>query len=277
VLYRHAEAILRHVEFAKQDAMRALNVPSGRVSIGFPLVLAALLSYETFARVRSAFPQIVLHITDASYAVVREQLINGRLDMALLFVEQPESALTIEPLLYEELVCVTAKPNTLPITLADAAQQPLLAAGPNSNCRRVAQEAFKKRGLDVTWISEIDTLSALRQAVACGIGDSIMSWSALYGYDGKIPLHYRSFADEKLKRPVALCFSEVGQRSPAIEAVAQVLKSLVYELIENGKWPSATIIAPQTERSPATAYFSASVLDDSPKPNDRSFGKGLVH
>src|ERR1700734_615743 len=65
VLYRHAEAILRHVEFAKQDTMCALNVPSGRVSIGFPLVLAALLSYETFARVRSAYPQIVLHITDA--------------------------------------------------------------------------------------------------------------------------------------------------------------------------------------------------------------------
>src|ERR1700689_2317281 len=51
VLYRHAEAILRHVEFAKYDAMSALKVPSGRVSIGFPGVLAPLLSYELFARV----------------------------------------------------------------------------------------------------------------------------------------------------------------------------------------------------------------------------------
>ena len=53
VLYRHAEAILRHVEFAKQDAMSALNVPSGRVSIGFPAATATVLSYELFARVRT--------------------------------------------------------------------------------------------------------------------------------------------------------------------------------------------------------------------------------
>ena len=35
ILYRHAEAILRHVEFAKQDAMSTLAVPSGHVAVGF--------------------------------------------------------------------------------------------------------------------------------------------------------------------------------------------------------------------------------------------------
>src|SRR5580698_11134280 len=39
ILYRHAEAILRHVEFAKQDAITALDVPSGRVFIGLPRLL----------------------------------------------------------------------------------------------------------------------------------------------------------------------------------------------------------------------------------------------
>ena len=47
VLYRHAEAILRHVEFAKQDALNVLSVPSGRVSIGFPVALASLLAIRT--------------------------------------------------------------------------------------------------------------------------------------------------------------------------------------------------------------------------------------
>src|SRR5580698_261559 len=48
ILYRHAEAILRYVESAKQAAMGALNVPSGRVAIGFPVTIAAFLSYELF-------------------------------------------------------------------------------------------------------------------------------------------------------------------------------------------------------------------------------------
>ena len=52
VLYRHAEAILRQVEFAKQDALSVQNVPSGRVSIGFPVALASLLGYELLVRIR---------------------------------------------------------------------------------------------------------------------------------------------------------------------------------------------------------------------------------
>src|ERR1700691_6573267 len=35
VLYRHAEAILRQVEFGKQDAVSAPKVPAGSVAIGF--------------------------------------------------------------------------------------------------------------------------------------------------------------------------------------------------------------------------------------------------
>src|ERR1700683_3414769 len=73
VLYRHAEAILRHVESAKRDAMSALNVPSGRVSVGFPGVLAPILSYELFMRVRAVFPQIVLHLSDANSGLLRER------------------------------------------------------------------------------------------------------------------------------------------------------------------------------------------------------------
>jgi LysR family nitrogen assimilation transcriptional regulator len=46
VLYRHAEAILRDVEFAKRDAASVLDVPSGRVSIGFPAAWAAIVGYE---------------------------------------------------------------------------------------------------------------------------------------------------------------------------------------------------------------------------------------
>ena len=87
ILYRHAEAILRHVEFAKRDAMSALNVPSGRVSIGFPITLARILSYELFTRVRDAYPQILLHSPMATVALLRERLVNGRLDIAVLFAE----------------------------------------------------------------------------------------------------------------------------------------------------------------------------------------------
>jgi LysR family nitrogen assimilation transcriptional regulator len=249
VLYRHAEAILRQVEFAKRDATSVLNVPSGGVSIGVPVALAGILSYDLFMRARSAYPQILLHVTEGNSALLRERLVNGRLDMAVLFEGQHERGLAVEPLLVEELFYVTADPDTSTVRLADAARHPLLAPGRSSSSQDVAQQMFGKHGLTVTLIGEIDTLTALRRAIASGIGNAILSWSALYDGDRKISLNYRRFADVEMVRPVALCFSEMTQRSPAIEAVALTLKSLVRELVESGTWRGVSLIAGPEELS----------------------------
>jgi len=242
VLYRHAEAILRQVESAKREAIGALNVPSGRVSIGFPAVLAPLLGYELLRRLRSLYPEILLHLSDANNWLLRERLLNGRLDMAMLFADRRERGLDVEPLLHEELFYVTADPDTAPIRIADVARGPLLMSGLGGSSRRVTELAFQKRGLNLTSIGEIDALGTLRRAVAAGIGNTILPWCALHGWDDGILLNYRPVIDAKLTRTVALCFSEVGQRSQAVNAVAETLRTLVRELVDNGTWQGVTLI-----------------------------------
>lgn len=242
VLYRHAEAILRHVDLAKRDAMSAQAVPSGRVSIGFPSALSTILGYELFARIHRNYPQILLHVTDGNSSLLHERLGNNRLDIAILFAERQERGLAIEPVLTEELFYVTKDQVRPSITLADTVHRPLLVPGPGSGIQRVLKKAFAERGLTVAPIGEIDALGALHQAVAAGIGDTILPWSALYQGGGKTALNYQRFADVKLVRNVAVCYPEIGQRSPAIEVVAMTLKSLIGDLIENGTWQGASPI-----------------------------------
>ncbi len=121
---------------------------------------------------RSAYPQVLLHLSDGYNSLLRERLLHGRLDIALLFADQPERGLAIEPLLLEELFYVTADRDNSPVRIADAAQRPLLICGPNSVNRRIAQEAFKKYGLTVAPVAEIDTLSTLRRAITSGLGNA---------------------------------------------------------------------------------------------------------
>jgi LysR family transcriptional regulator, nitrogen assimilation regulatory protein len=242
VLYRGAEAILRQLESAKQAAKSAIKLPSGRVSVGFPAALAPLLSYELFKRVRAAYPQILLYVSDGNSATLREWLLNSRLDIAL--TDQPERGLAVEVLALEELFYVTADLDTSPIALADAARRPLLMPGPGSACRRIAEEAFKKQELTVVSIGEINTLSALHGAIASGIGNAILSWAAAHNGGQRNALTCRRVADAKLTRPVALCFADAGQRSPAVEAVAETLKALVYELAESGTWQGVSLLKP---------------------------------
>lgn len=245
VLYRHAEAILRQLESAKQATKSAINLPSGRVSVGFPTVLAPLLSYELFTRVRALYPQIVLSMSEANSAMLRERLVNDRLDMAVLYADQRDRGFAVEPLAFEELFYVTADPDPSPILIGDAAQRPLLIPGPGSTCRRVAEETFEKHKQTVTSIYEIHTLSGLHGAIASGIGNAILSWAAaVCSSDQGKALNCRRIADAKLVRPVALCFSEVGQRGPAVDAVAETLKSLIRELVERGIWQGVSLIEP---------------------------------
>jgi len=229
--------------------MDAIDAPSGRVAFGFPSVLSPLLSYELLVRVRTAYPNILLHISEASGWLLRERLVNGRLDVGLLYVGQAERGLAVEPLVLEELFYCTADPDPAPIRLAEATQTPLLLAAHDANSRHVAEEAFKKRGLTVTPAAEIDTIITFRRAIASGMGNGIAPWCALYDGDGKVALNFRRFADAEMVRPVALCFPEVAQRSPAIEAVAATLKTLVLELVENGTWQGASLIDPAAEQS----------------------------
>ncbi|HTC02903.1 MAG TPA: LysR substrate-binding domain-containing protein [Xanthobacteraceae bacterium] len=266
VLYRHAEAILRHVEFAKHDALSAQNVPSGRVSIGFPVALASILATELFVRMRSTYPQILLHLADGNSAMLRERLDNGRLDLALLLTGKPERGLAVEPLVYEELFYATADQDDSPIRIADAARHPLVVPGPGSGVQRDAREAFEKHGLPLELIGECDSLNTMRELVASGIGNSIMTWSALHSGDQRLAVNYRRFADARMVRPVSLCFSEVGLRSPAIETVALTLKSLVRELVESGAWQGVTLIAPDTAPSGSPARNGDSKPDIAGRP-----------
>ena len=189
----------------------------------------------------------------ATARLLRERLNNGRLDIAVLLVDQPERGLAVEPLVLEELFYVTADQDNSPVHIADAAQRPLLVPGPDSGIQRDARKAFEKHGLPLVPIGECDSLNTLRELVASGIGNSIMTWSGLHGGDPRLALNYRRFVDAKMVRPVSLCFSEVGLRSPAIEAVALTLKLLVRELVESGAWQGVTLIAPDAEPSGSPA------------------------
>jgi DNA-binding transcriptional LysR family regulator len=167
----------------------------------------------------------------------------------------------VEPLVLEELFYATADQDRSPVRIADVARQPLLVPGPDSGIQRDAREVFEKYGLTLEPIGECDSLNTMRELVAAGVANSIMTWSGLHGGAPRIALNYRRFADAKMVRPVSLCFSEVGLRSPAIEAVALTLKSLVRELVESGAWQGVTLIAPTAEPSGSPARNGDSKSD----------------
>src|SRR5581483_2765383 len=197
---------------------------------------------------------IVLHVVDGNSSLLRERLVNGRLDIAVLFVDQAERGLVVDPILTEELFYISADSETSPVTMAEVARRPLLVPGPGSGSQRVADQIFRQHGVECAPIGEIDSMTTLLSAIVAGIGNAILPWCALYDGRGRLPLNHRPFADAKLTRPVSICHSEVvaeavGQISPPVQAVVLTLKNLVHELVERETWQGVSLYAPSIDLS----------------------------
>jgi LysR family nitrogen assimilation transcriptional regulator len=242
-LYRHAQAILRQVEIAKADAMNANAAPSGRVAVGIPTVLSPLLGYRLFSTVRDIYPEIRLSMLDGASALLRELSQNGRLDFALLFIRERERGLDVQPLLLEELFYLSATFAGEKATWEEIAALPLLLPGRESGVRRIVQSIWAEHNIQVETLGEIDANPTLKQAVASGIAGTVLPWSAMYDDASRAAAAIRLIPFEKpLVRPIALCFPEVMARSVATEAVAEILRACIRDLVESGEWHGAKLL-----------------------------------
>ena len=107
VLYRHAQIILRQFEQARSDVNSARAL-SGQVSVGLaPGTAASALALPLLKTVRARHPDIVLHLNESFGTTLSELVLNGRMDMAILYGGGGlMQGLAFEPLLTEELFVV---------------------------------------------------------------------------------------------------------------------------------------------------------------------------
>ncbi|MGE4219901.1 MAG: LysR substrate-binding domain-containing protein [Alphaproteobacteria bacterium] len=240
-LYRHACGILRQVEAARDDTMSTEAALAGDVAVGLPSVLSPMLSYRLFMAVRDRHPGIRLRLLDGHSPHLRELLESRRLDLSLLFLAPPEKGLTVEVLVREELFFLSADLDRTSIAIEDLAAQPLLLPSLQSGIIRALEAEFRKRGLALQTLGEMDSLSAVKQAAAAGIAGTVLPWSSLYGEELADSLSVARIEGVSLVRPVALCAPVLSQPSLAMLAVAAILTEIMRGLVTDRKWKGASL------------------------------------
>ena len=240
-LYRHACAILRQVEVARDDTMSTEAALAGDVAVGLPSVLSPMLSYRLFMAVRDRHPGIRLRLLDGHSPHLRELLESRRLDLSLLFLAPPEKGLTVEVLVREELFFLSADLTRSSIAIEDLAAQPLLLPSLQSGIIRALEAEFRLRGLTLRTLGEMDSLSAIKQAAAAGIAGTVLPWSSLYGEELADSLGRARIEGATLVRPVALCSPVLSQPSLATLAVAAILTEIMRGLVADRKWKGASL------------------------------------
>ncbi|MDO5625050.1 MAG: LysR substrate-binding domain-containing protein [Pseudomonadota bacterium] len=178
LLLAHARGILHQVASTREALEHVRGGLAGRVALGLPPSVARALAVPLMQAFQAELPEARLAITEGLSASMQEQLLSGRLDVALLYNAQPLPGLELAPLASEELLLVQAasaapqRRRALP--LPELARLPLVIPS-RPNAIRMHVEAEMDAAACVPQVAlEIDGVAAILDLVAGGAGCALL-------------------------------------------------------------------------------------------------------
>ena len=177
----HARAMLDAARRA-QDELRDIHVsPGGRVVVGMPPRVALGLSVRLVERFRVRFPRAVITILEGLSHSLRESLIAGRLDMALLFDPPSSPQLAYELLMREKLLLIAPPGTRLPARVKPSAlaDYPLVLPSVPNAIRSLVDAALRPHRIELRILAEVGAVPTALTLVAKGIGCTLLPASAV--------------------------------------------------------------------------------------------------
>ncbi len=169
VLLEYTEKMLRLAQ-QTHDAVRQVGESSGELRIGTMETFAAVRLPPALKRVRTAHPQLKLHVATHTSALLLEQVLKHKLDCAFVggSIEHPD--LLAQQVLEEELVLVRAASER-------AERLPLILFREGCAYRARALTWQRECGHPSADVMELGTLEGILGCVAVGLGCTLMpSW-----------------------------------------------------------------------------------------------------
>ncbi len=188
VLLGHARSMLDTAQRARDELRDLTDNPTGRITVGLPPRVALGLSMPLVQGFRARFPRAVITVIEGLSLGLRESLIAGRLDLALLFDPQPSPLLRVEPLMRERLILVAPPGSRLPARagLASLAAYPMVLPNAPNAIRGLVDAMLRPRGIALQVIAEVGAVQTVMALVAQGVGCTIVPESALPVAGGRL-------------------------------------------------------------------------------------------
>jgi LysR family nitrogen assimilation transcriptional regulator len=243
-LLERGQAIQRQFDQAREDIRRGEAGTFGTVTLAVPPAAGNLLVPELTRRFTAAYPNVFLRIAAGFSSYIHEWLVRGRVDLACLHDPVPQPGFVVTPLAREEVFLVgRAGSLDLPRGYArtqDLAAVPLiLPARPNAS-RRLLDGWLSRRGVRLDVRMEADDHLIIRALLKEGLGYSLLTQGSFRSElpQGELqawPLRPRAFWG------LALMEMPDDRRSPAVAALAALIRPTVRDLVRAGHWPGAVL------------------------------------
>lgn len=244
----HARVVIADVERARAAVRESSEIPRGEVVVGLPTTVALAVTLPILRACRERYPQVRPKIVEAYSGFLREWLLGGRLDIALLYGDGSEAGLAKRPLIDEDLALVTAATGRRAprrVGLRALAGRPIVLPGPEHGLRRIVDEACAEAGIDLDVVAEIESLPSVKQAVEAGIGATVLPLGSVAGETAAGRLRASIIDSPGMSRRVVCATSVTRPSTPASDAAIGLVCGVVREMVVGGAWPARWIGADQ--------------------------------
>jgi len=224
----HARAIFEMAERARSDMADRQQNPRGRLTIGLPPRVAHVIAADLVVRFHARFPEAGVTVIEDLSLRLREALIAGRAELAILFDPPASPQVHFEPLVREPLVLVSKQPLPTRIRLADAVRRPLVMPSAPHALRRILEEHAAPRGHVLQVLAEVDSVQTVLGIVARGVADSVVP-AGVPTQAGSLSVHVAAIYAPAMRNKLVLAVPAARPATRLIQGGAQLLRELVQQ------------------------------------------------
>lgn len=241
VLEQHARGVLETTAGAKRAIHSLGSAPSGRVVIGMPPSVGAVLTTPIVRQFRSEFPKVSLGVMEGFSGHVLEWLTTGRIDVAVLYNAPRTSALVTDPLVADELFLLG--PVTDPADAGDGkveaarlAEIPLILPSRPHGLRVLVDDFLSGAGITPNVQVEIDAMPSTLSLVEGGIGYTILSYSSVHHLLEAGRIRKWPIVQPSMTRSLVVATSTQRPVTKAARALVGFVRKQVDTLVAEGRW-----------------------------------------
>jgi LysR family nitrogen assimilation transcriptional regulator len=186
LLAKRAESLLRQFRQTREELMAESRSPRGELAIGIPPSLEQTLAVPLLRQFRKLYPLVFVSTWDGTSNQLREWVLSGKLDLALLGIIEPESVLDETVLSRDSVYVVGSKSAGLqgssPVELQSLVDLPLLATSRPNGMRLLIDHAAARKHLRMNVVMEVNSVALLIDLLIDGAGFSVLPQSAVEPY-----------------------------------------------------------------------------------------------
>ncbi len=226
-LLPRARLLSEEMERLKMDMSVFAGSMRGQVRLGLPPSVGQILAGPVVEDFHQAYPDVRLRVTQLLSGALQENLLNGRLDIGILFEGNVSPSLRSEPLLSERLFFMTRPQprwqGRQSISFEECLDEPFILPGPKHGLRDILDKRAAKVDRTINVVIEAESLAVHMELVCRGLGSSILSYEPCRTHIEKGRLIALEI-EEPIERVCSLVWSKDYSLTRAAQAMADVIR-----------------------------------------------------